>query len=236
MSGTIVRMTDAVSPPEDSDPARTFRIGHKERDEAIEMLREAAGDGRITVEELDERMELVQRAKFPIDLDEVLSDLTTQLPSERYRPRAEVARRTPPSAPARRLPPHQQTRGWDPSDPLVVKATWESEHRRGRWQVPPYIRAEPSMSNIELNFLEADTTLATIDIEVVAGMGSLIVVVPEDWAVNVEDLSKSWGSVKTLVDAVPTGRAPTVVVGGSIGMGSFRARYANFFDRRRLAK
>lgn len=213
-------MTDS---PE-NDPAKTFRIGHKERDEAIELLREAVGDGRITVEELDERMEKVQAARFPIDLDEVLSDLTTSLPSDRFRPGHGLMRSTPVS------------RAIEIGQPLVIKAGWESELRRGRWQVPPSIRCEPSMSNIELNFLEVDTDLEVIDVEVIAGMGSVVIVVPDDWGVNIDDLSKSWGSVKSVVDAVPGGRRPTISVGGSVGMGSFRARFANFLDRRRLAK
>lgn len=210
--------------PAENDPATTFRIGHRERDEAIEVLREAAGDGRITVEELDERMEQVHAARFPIDLDGVLSDLTVNLPSDRFRPGGALTRSNP--------------AGQDlaAGEPLVIKAGWESEVRRAKWQVPPYIRCEPSMSNIELNFLEVDTDLGVIDVEVVAGMGSVVVVVPADWAVNTDRLSKSWGSVKSVVNAVPEGRKPTIRVSGSIGMGSFRARFANFLDRRRMAK
>jgi hypothetical protein len=215
------------SGPADNDPAKTFRIGHKERDEAIEVLREAAGDGRITVDELDERMEKVHAAKFPVDLDGVLADLTTELPSDRFRPTSAIA----PTADRA-----QAIQGRDRFDPLVIKAAWESEVRRNRWAVPPYIRCEPSMSNIELNFLEVDTQLQVIEVEIVAGMGSVTVVVPDDWAVDVEHLSKSWGSVKSVVNAVPTGRKPIVRVGGSIGMGSFKARFANYFDRRRMAK
>lgn len=220
-------MSSVTPSPDENDPAKTFRIGHKERDEAIEILREAAGDGRITVDELDERMEKVQSAKFPIDLDEVLADLTTELPSDRFRPASAIA-----PAPARSL----TVTGHDRFDPLVIKAGWESEVRRARWAVPPYIRCEPSMSNIELNFLEVETDLEVIEVEIVAGMGAVTVVVPADWAVNVDQLSKTWGSVKSVVDAVPTGRRPLVRVGGSIGMGSFKARFANYFDRRRMAK
>jgi hypothetical protein len=220
-------MTQPNPEPGRNDPAKTFRIGHKERDEAIEVLREAAGDGRITVDELDERMEKVQAAKFPIDLDEVLSDLTTELPSDRFRPTSAIA------SPHDRAQPLQ---GHDRFDPLVIKAGWESVIRRARWAVPPFIRCEPSMSNIELNFLEVDTDLDTIEVEIVAGLGSVTVVIPEDWAVNVDHLSKTLGSVKSVVNAVPTGRKPVVRVGGSIGMGSFKARFANYFDRRRLAK
>lgn len=210
--------------PAETDPAKTYRIGHKERDEAIEVLREAAGDGRITVEELDERMEKAHAARFPIDLDEVLSDLTTNLPSDRFRPGSSLARSTPTG------------RAIAAGEPLVIKAGWEPELRRAKWQVPPSIRCHPTGANIELNFLEVDTDLEVIEVEVVAGMGSVIVVVPDDWAVNVDDLSKSWGSVKSVVNAIPEGRKPTIEVRGSIGMGSFRARFANFLDRRRMAK
>lgn len=220
-------MTQPNPGSDENDPARTFRIGHKERDEAIELLREAAGDGRITVDELDERMEKVQAAKFPVDLDEVLSDLTAELPSDRFRPASAIA---PIGART------QAIQGQDRFDPLVIKAGWESEVRRGRWAAPPYIRCEPSMSNIELNFLEVDTDLQAIEIEIVAGMGSVTIVIPEDWAVDVNHLSKTWGSVKSVVNAVPTGRNPLVRVGGSVGMGSFKARFANYFDRRRMAK
>lgn len=213
--------------PAENDPAKTYRIGHKERDEAIEVLREAAGDGRITVEELDERMEKVQAAKVPVDLDEVLADLTLNLPSDRYRPGSQVSRR------------HVGNRaiaGWDSAQPLVIKAGWEPENRRGRWQVPHSIRCEPSMSNIELNFLEAETTLPEIQVEIVAGLGNVTVVVPDDWGVNVDQLSKTWGTVKSVVGAIPEGSRPLVVVSGSVGMGTFRARFANFLDRRRMAK
>ena len=210
--------------PADNDPAKTFRIGHQERDDAIEVLREAAGDGRISVEELDERMEKVHAARFPIDLDEVLSDLTTNLPSDRLRPGSALSRSNPAG------------RDLAAIEPLVIKAGWENEVRRGRWQVPHYIRCHPAGANVELNFLEVDTDLEVIDVEVVAGMGSAIVVVPDDWAVNVDALSKSWGAVKSVVNAIPEGRKPTIRVSGSIGMGSFRARFANFLDRRRMAK
>ena len=210
--------------PAENDPAKTYRIGHIERDEAIEVLREAAGDGRITVEELDERMEKVHAARFPIDLDEVLSDLTTDLPSDRFRPGASLTRSTPAG------------QAIETGEPLVIRAGWENELRRAKWQVPPYIRCHPTGANIELNFLEVETGLEVIDVEVVAGMGSVIVVIPDDWAVNIDSLSKSWGSVKSVVNAVPEGRKPIIRVTGSVGMGSFRARFANFLDRRRMAK
>src|SRR5699024_1812486 len=220
---TIVIMSHSIPGADDKDPTKLFRIVPKQRDDAIEVLREAAGDGRITVAELDERMDRVQAAKFPVCLDEVLSDLITELPSDRFRPASAI------SAVDGRARP---VAGWDRFDPLVIRAGWESEGRRAKWAVPPFVHVEPAMSNIELNFLEVDTVLVLIEVDVVAGMGAAIVVIPEDWAVNVDQLSKTWGSVSSAVNAVPAAHRPLVRVGGSIGMGSFRARFANYFDRR----
>src|SRR5690625_3807760 len=220
-------MSHSSPGPDDKDPAKTFRIGHKERDDAIKDLREAASDGRITVAALDERMDSGQAAKCPVDLDELLSQLITELPSYRFRPAAAhsaVDGRARPVA------------GWDRFDPLVIRAGWESEVRRAKWAVAPFVHVEPAMSNIELNFLEVDTDLEVIEVDIVAGMGAVIVVIPEDWGVNVDQLSKTRCSVRSAVNAVPAAHRPLVRVGGSIGMGSFRARFANYFDRRRMAK
>ncbi|RBP63418.1 uncharacterized protein DUF1707 [Brevibacterium sanguinis] len=228
-------MSASIPDPAANDPARTFRIGHRERDEAIEVLRQAAGDGRITVEELDERMEKVQAAKYPVDLDEVLADLTPDLPSHRFRRALPGGRAGTGSALSPARPPVEEE-GWDRRDPLVLRATWENVTRRGRWRVPPFIRCEPAASNIELNFLEVATDLPEITVEVSPGVGNVIVVVPDGWGVDVDRLGHSWGSVKTVVNALPDGTHPLIRLEGSIGMGTFKARFANYFDRRRLER
>jgi len=47
----------------DSEPGREvarseLRASHEDRDRVVELLRVSAGDGRLTAEELDERLEL----------------------------------------------------------------------------------------------------------------------------------------------------------------------------------
>ena len=56
------------------DPLQ-IRIGHAERDEAVETLRTAAGDGRLTLDELDGRIEAAMAAKTRGDIQAVLADL-----------------------------------------------------------------------------------------------------------------------------------------------------------------
>src|ERR1700744_4395144 len=54
-----------------------LRASHEDRDKVAEILRVAAGDGRLSAEELDERLELALTAKTYADL----AVLTTDLPA-----------------------------------------------------------------------------------------------------------------------------------------------------------
>jgi class 3 adenylate cyclase len=50
---------------------------HADRDRVIEVLRTAAGDGRLTADDLDQRLEAAQTARTLADLEPLLADLTT---------------------------------------------------------------------------------------------------------------------------------------------------------------
>src|SRR5260370_42603351 len=52
-----------------------LRASHDDRDRAVEMLRVAAGDGRITAEELDERVGAALTARTYGELATLISDL-----------------------------------------------------------------------------------------------------------------------------------------------------------------
>jgi fatty acid desaturase len=53
----------------------TLRIGDSERDAAIERLSQHAAAGRLTVRELEQRIERVHAAVFEADLDAIEADL-----------------------------------------------------------------------------------------------------------------------------------------------------------------
>ena len=55
--------------------AAYLRVSDKERHEVAEVLREAAGEGRITLEELDERLEATYAARTYADLVPLTADL-----------------------------------------------------------------------------------------------------------------------------------------------------------------
>ena len=62
-----------MNPPE----RREMRISDTERDNVASILREAAGDGRLDLQELDERLDAVYAAKTYGDLEPITRDLPT---------------------------------------------------------------------------------------------------------------------------------------------------------------
>jgi hypothetical protein len=56
------------------DPSR-MRISDADRHRVAEVLREAAGEGRLDLDELDERLELTFAAKTYADLVPITADL-----------------------------------------------------------------------------------------------------------------------------------------------------------------
>ena len=64
----------------DSEPGREvarseLRPSHEDRDRVVEVLRVSAGDGRLTAEELDERLELAMTARTYGELAKLVVDL-----------------------------------------------------------------------------------------------------------------------------------------------------------------
>jgi class 3 adenylate cyclase len=58
-----------------------LRASHADRDRVVEVLRTAAGDGRLTAEDLDQRLEAALTAGTLAELEPLLADLTIAAPS-----------------------------------------------------------------------------------------------------------------------------------------------------------
>jgi hypothetical protein len=206
---------------QDLSPAGNIRIGYRERDAVAAVLQEAAGDGRLTMAELDERLEAALQAKTYADLDPLVADLSVELPSHALSSGWPQAQR-PPAA------------GYSREDPLRLDAGMGSEKRRGVWTVPPFILIKQGMGSVELNCLEATPAAQLIEIQVIGGVGSVVLVLPDGWAADADRLSKGSKSVKVPREPAP-GR-PLLVIYGSLGLGSFKVRPPNRHDKRRSAR
>ncbi|MDO5535084.1 MAG: DUF1707 domain-containing protein [Propionibacteriaceae bacterium] len=209
-----------------TDPGE-LRIGHAERDSAVETLREAAGDGRLTLEELDERITVALAARTRGDLEALLADLVTPDALSRAltaRPTADLV--TDPGS------------SWQ--DPLVLTARWDDVVRAGPWEVPPFLEVNPVAGNVKLNFVDARAPHEVIDLHLIGGAGDAVLIVPEGWGVDVQRVEKGMGSLRSSVAARPSGRLPLIAVRGRNALGTLRVRHPNRFDTwqrdRRLAQ
>jgi class 3 adenylate cyclase len=64
-----------TAPAEPAAPAGP-RASHADRDRVVEVLRTAAGDGRLTADDLDQRLEAALTARTLADLEPLVADLT----------------------------------------------------------------------------------------------------------------------------------------------------------------
>ncbi|MCW2760664.1 MAG: hypothetical protein JWR85_865 [Marmoricola sp.] len=74
------------------DERSRLRVSDADRHRVAELLREAAGEGRLDIEELDERLEAAYAAKTSADLVPITADLPLGV-SSNVRPPAERLRR-----------------------------------------------------------------------------------------------------------------------------------------------
>ena len=149
-------MTGEVSPRAHGDdgvaPAE-LRASHEDRDRVVELLRVAAGDGRLTAEELDERLEKTLNARTYGELAALSRDL--------------------PAGPA----PLAGAVAEKPKEMIRIDCRSGSAKRDGRWLVPLRIEARVTSGHITLDFTEAVITQPSLQIDASVRSGSLNLVI-----------------------------------------------------------
>lgn len=205
---------------QDRSPVSNLRVGHGERDAVAAML-QAAADGRLGLEELDERLGTALSATTYGDLEPLIADLSVELP---WRPAR--TGRSPVQGPR---PP-----GYSREDPLRLDGGMSSEKRQGAWTVPPFIRINQGVGSVRLNCLQATPAAPVIEVELIGGAGSVVLVLPSGWAVDTDRLSKGWGTKTVKVAREAVSGKPLLVFYGGLGMGTFKVRPASLWELRRI--
>ena len=144
-----------------------MRVSDSDRERAADVLREAAGHGRITMDELDERLELAYAAKTYADLTAVTRDLPG-----------------PAQAPSAVQPAMAGRIGGTPRSKFSV-AIMSGARRMGRWVVPRNYVGVAVMGGIELDLREAQFSEPEVTIHAYTLMGGIEITVPEDVDVDV---------------------------------------------------
>ena len=196
---------------QDPLPADQLRVGHEERDLVAQVLQSAAADGRLGMDELDERVGAALQAKTYGELNRLVADLSADLPWQ-------SPSRTP-------VPVHGPPRaGYSREDPLRLDGGMSSEKRDGVWTVPPFIRISPGLGSVKLNCLQATPAARVIEVEVIGGAGSVLLILPDGWGVDTDRLTTTMGTKTVKSQRDPAPGAPLWVFYGVVGLGSFKVR------------
>jgi hypothetical protein len=195
---------------DDKSALPELRASHADRDRIAEQLRVAAGDGRLTMEELDERLEKALNARTGSEL----AVLVTDLPAVG----AGSALATPVQA----------------KELAQIEVSSGSATRQGRWVVPRAAEVKVGSGSVKLDLTQAVFTQPTLQIQATVRSGSLTIVTKPGIEVIIDEVSVNSGSAKVRhpkdADSVPT--VLRVEVSGSVRSGSITARppRRGFFD------
>jgi hypothetical protein len=197
----------------DSEPghevARSeLRASHEDRDRVVELLRVSAGDGRLTADELDERLELALTARTYGELARLVADLP--------------ATGSAASAPA-------------PRAKEVMRIDCGSGHtvRNGRWIVPQRIEARIRSGQLKLDFTQAVINQPSLQIDAEVSSGHIILITKPGIVVDTDDVAVRSGHIRVRAPWGPD--VPEVLrieVAGKVGSGHFIARpqYRTFWQ------
>lgn len=168
-----------TTPGEPAD-RRNLRVSDAEREHAAGVLRRAAGDGRITFEELDDRLAAAYAARTYGDLAAVTEDLPEAGPQP---PAPPVTAPMPPVAAGGARFPESRI-GGTPGSAISV-AVMSEAHRSGGWVVPPSYTAVAIMGAVSLDLREAQFSGHEMTIQTFALMGGIDIIVDEEITVDV---------------------------------------------------
>lgn len=194
---TLLPMTD------DKSPAPELRASHADRDRVAEQLRDAAGDGRLTMEELDERLERALGARTGSELALLVRDL-----------------------PATSAPSNALAVPVEAKDLVRIETSSGSATRQGAWVVPKAMEIKVGSGSAKLDFRDAVITGPVLRVEGEVRSGSITFITKPGIEVVVDEVSVKSGSAKVKTPK-GTKAVPTVLrieVTGSVRSGSITAR------------
>lgn len=190
------------------------RIGHRERDAAVERLRVAAGEGQITFDELETRMEAALEARTAEDIAVLVADLPVPLGAA--------------------------STVLEPAPPVHIAVRHGTADRLGAWRVPEEITLELRHSVCTLDLRTPVLPPNGVHITVDARHSSIKILVAEGTALDMNNVARGHSSAKDRqARTVSALIGPPIVVTGTIQHSSLRilrpgeGTFGRLFQRRR---
>jgi class 3 adenylate cyclase len=193
-AGPEADKTEVVADEREPPPSE-IRVSDRDRDAAVERLRQNVTDGSLTLDEFADRMALAFEARTRGDLDRLQSDLPA------------------PVADGRR----SRARRW-------VLAVMSGSKAKGRWRVGRSVTAVAVMGGCELDFRGAEIEAAEVRVTAIAVMGGIEIVVPEGIAVELTGLPFMGGKHLRIADVPFLPGSPVISVRAFPIMGGVSVR------------
>jgi len=181
-----------------SSASPELRVSEGERDKAAAALARYCGEGRLTLEEFSQRVEVVLAARTQSDIDQVMSDLPAG-----------------PDVPAYTSP--IPASGW-------FVAVLSGSSRKGRWRPKPKTRALAIMGGVNLDLRNAEIEGSELRISATSIMGAINIVVPEGVHVHLGGFALMGGKDMRVADVPILPGAPVIRVRAFAIMGGVHVR------------
>jgi hypothetical protein len=196
-----------------------LRASDADRERAADTLRRAAGVGRLTMDELDERLNAAYAARTRAELERLVADVVAEDEQE----------------PAHRMPVR---RGEGGSRWLV--AIMGGHDRRGRWRLSERATSINIMGGSDLDLNDAELADEHVELTVFSLMGGADLYVPDGLNVEVSDFALMGGNQVDIGDPRPDPGGPVLrlrlisIMGGSdVRRGRRKSRAERRADRER---
>ncbi len=193
----------------------TLRASDAEREQIADVLRQAAGEGRLTVAELDERLDAAYAAVTHEDLDRLVADVV--VPADRRDHTLAGARAASALQPSERRVP---VRVRDDGERWLV-SVMGGVSRKGRWQMARSCNAVNVMGGAEIDLCDVELADYDVELNVYSLMGGSEIRIPDHMNVKISDFALMGGNEAKIGDHTPDPGGPVVhirlisIMGGS---------------------
>jgi hypothetical protein len=170
----------------DDPQAPALRASDADRERAADALRTAAGDGRLTIEELTERLSSAYAARTREELATLVADISVL-------------------APAHRVPVRRGEGGvrW-------LLAIMGGCDRRGRWRLAPRSTVVNVMGGSDLDLNDVELSAERTELRVFSLMGGADIHVPAGMNVEVSEFAFMGGNDIDVGDSRPDSGGPVL--------------------------
>jgi hypothetical protein len=171
------------------DQLPALRASDADREHTAELLRHAAGEGRLTMEELEERLHAAYATRTQRELEALVSDLVA-------------------SGEGARLPRVPVRRGEGGTRWLV--SVMSGRDRKGRWRVGSSLNVINVMGGADLDLNDAELADDVVEMTVFSLMGGADIHVPDGLNVEVSEFALMGGNRIELGDERPDPGGPVL--------------------------